>query len=539
MTSTGQKDLTINPRERALSVDVNRLQAFKDQAQAEALLYLQEGTTTLDTDGLGHLAYPLSVAATPPQATIIGGLQPVPSDGTFNIQVTGGLCAFYAPDVPANPDDSPYKFISDPGSLVLTFAANAGPGTRVDVLECQPVDAVLETDNRDIFDPSSGLFAPQSVNKVQAKRLTYRIRQGVLGNGYPGSVAGWLPLAVIAIPAAAANLDTCDIWDCRPLSQGRIFPPGKAVQFNHNLDRQALGIDTLSAAPARLIRGFSESDSAFGYKTGGHIRTGNYSSSAAYVDSFDVTNVNNQEPGFAPVVGALWYLYTIGKPFGLPRFAKYTQAPGRFPSNPEGILVISNKAPNAFSGLGVNIALPVSLGLGPLNQVGLCLLAGVGYNPGGGVVPGIASTRGKQHILEGDFFVPCGAPLTPVDALGNSFRTYTLAPGVTHPPHAKSVIIFFTVNFTSPGPTASIPVFNTVRLFDPTLAETKFEWVDPKTVSVTDGANNGFLMMTMEVPVFPGEPLAVRHLFGIDPLLATVTSTTALVKGWTFLVNPG
>lgn len=543
---TGQNDVKINPRERALSVDINRLQAMTDAAEMLIQQALEEALIVTDFNGLGAPSAPSGPVTVPNRFTVFTGLMVNPQTASFNLTIDEGMLGVYLPDAVPNPDDSPYKYVKDPGiqSLgTLVVAPNGGGGPRIDVVECSVIDYVAETDNRDIFDPTTGLFNPVTVDKVICKRLSYRVRQGVAANGYPGGANGWMPLCIISVPVGALSLDTCTLWDVRPLAQGRVQGPGKTVTARHNLSRAVTTVDA-SAGPgaARLIGGVAESDSGMPWKSGGFLRTGAYYSQLAYPTSFDLTDATNWEPGFAPVQDQLYYIYVLPNPFGLPRWAKYSSGvTPRYPLDPAGIYVISNKAPSNYGGAVAGIQIPTIYGLGNVTQSGIALLAGIGNDFGAGVELAGTVTRGHIHQLEGTGPLggPAGIPLTPITALSNVVRSYLLTPGITHPSHAKSVVIVFQVN-TEDGPAFTnnlIGIQNSFFVRDSALTYTKMTWYESpgffRSTGVAPG--NGTTQIYVEVPAFPGEDFAVTHgieLTGLNTV--NVISSFAWVVGWSF-----
>lgn len=535
--STGQTQLIFNSRERALSVDVNRLQSFLAESAMLIRESIDESVVYPDFIGQGVGSNPGSLPVSVPKSTVYRGLLPVPQAGTFDFLVSDGVVGMYLPDAVPNPDDSPYKYVADPGITaagILTVAANPGPSTRIDILECQPVETTIETDNRDIFDPSTGLFSPITVDKVREKRLAYRIRQGVSGNGFPGVVADWLPLCVISIPAAAPSLNTCTIWDVRPIVSGREDGVGKTFRLANAFDRSVLGIDTITAAPARILRGYSEVSNGSPWKSGGHLRYGTYTASSSYSSSFDVTDAANYEPGFAPVNKTLWYLYVCSQAFGLPRWAKYTTGAGGLPGNPEGIFIISNKSPDAFSGGVSNLQLPTQYGLGAAVQPGSCLLAGICYDPGSGLTLGMPVTSGKEHRVENSYSAGSYLDVPTANAVNNISRAYTLTPGITHPAHAKSVIVAFAVSMNAGAPGGVVPFENSFYSLDLTQTEIKYEWLNAPSVLKLSLLGTAGFTVYVKMPVFPNEGSVITHTFSIDVADATVISTAAYVRGWEF-----
>ena len=161
--ASGQKRMVINTREKIISTDINRLQAFIGTQDAEELRWM-----LLAPADEGGAATVSGSATTPPNAMVLNGLWARPEVGTVNLFITPGVIAMVDPDAPPSADDSPCKIIVDDGVLLggaLVLTPGAG-STRIDIVECSRTTQVLETDNRDIYNPSTGLFTPASVTKA-------------------------------------------------------------------------------------------------------------------------------------------------------------------------------------------------------------------------------------------------------------------------------------------------------------------------------------------------------------------------------------
>jgi hypothetical protein len=435
----GMKEMVINTQERAISPDINRLQKFKGSDVAELLRYLMNVTGNDDLDAAGVIVEPNTIA-TPLLAEIINGLLVRPVAGTLNLLVDPGVVLAMAPD--AAPDDSNYKYIHDPGVTVagnLVMTAGAG-ATRIDVVECQVTNIVTETDNRDIFDPTTGLFTATSVTKARQDTVTnngagapnIRVRAGAPGGGYPAAVAGWLPLAVVSVPAAAASVDVMTFWDVRPLVNDRVLAPSALTRQLSDPGMRVLGyVDEFTDVTKATFKGSVEW-SVGNRRLGGRLHRGSPGTDAEGVDLRDAAN---QSSGFAvPAQGNFVYVY-LCQPFGLPRWARYTDGPAnRVPRSPRGIPIVTTVAPLAITGApSAVIPLPVSTGLGGSVQTteGVCvasLITNIGPVISGGVA-------------EGDWFFP-NAPPPGLLALGGatvSVAKYTLVPGTHFPAHARVV----------------------------------------------------------------------------------------------------
>ena len=389
--ANGGKRVVINTRERVNSGDHNRLQDMASQARGAfaARLYddryvsARPGFTVSDTTG----------GDTPMRADVYGGLF-VQVDDPTDLFVTAGVVGAVDPDASPGLDDDPYKIIDDPGvSLggVLTFLANGAGSPRIDLVVADIVDQVLETDTRDVFDPSTGLFTPQLLNKVRAKRLSYSIIRGTAGAGMP-AFTNTIVLAVASVPPGAGGWDDVTFWDVRPLVEERVPMP-------RNLDATAAVYNTIPTYEHRWEMLASETivgeiwTSYGGYIAGGLLKK---STPTAVMGTGDVdlnmgsgenstTNLGYQGPAEVPAGtdGGAAPLFALF-PSGLPRWARYSENPVashganvRKPYGPRGILVagrngLTDKAKINSYGYCTGVALPTSTGLTGTSD-GVCL----------------------------------------------------------------------------------------------------------------------------------------------------------------------
>lgn len=549
--SGGNKGLVFNTRERAVSDDVNRLQSFGayDRAETWRRLVNQrvvDGTTlgggVLE---LGSFVNTLTnndqaPIDTPLRADVFDGLTVMPQLGSLNLLVLPGACGLDDPDGqtgssdpnPPNPDDSRYKMVVDPGVLIvgaLTIGAGAG-GTRIDVIECQRTTVVVETDSRDVFDPSTGVFIPVTVNKVVEGRLVYRVRSGTPGGGFPGAVQGWLPLCVASVPSSATVVDAMTFWDVRPLVKDRVNGglDSSRLKSDPTAPIDVFGNDFTVSGHTNLY-GFAET-TLNSYRAGGIIL------SPANVP-FDVTIAANQETGFAPVASQPWYLYAVF-PAGLPRWVRYQTLGGILqPNGPLGILTVSTIDPVAtyFYKKANAITVSASTGLLVPGQ-GALLLAGLinaTPKPGGFAVQ-------PHNLIMCSIASIGGNALAPAVSNAASDR-YDLTAGIHYPKGARSVVVRVIREWT--GLTAG-DAFNAG--FTPTV-------VPPgsSTPNITNAAGSTFASMivppggavqingTVEVPVLfspsntigGADDCSVYMLWGsaTTPALKSLT-----VVGWRF-----
>lgn len=380
MTMSGNKQMVINTRERAVSSDINRLQSFGGwQAAEEARRLLMSPMSDETADG-GVETLETAIT-TPLTALFVGGglVKPVPA--STSLLIDPSVCWVVYPDTIPNIDDSPAKLVIDPGVTVAgTLVLTPGHATlfRVDVVECQPILQVIETSNRDIFNPATGLFGAAVVNKVQVLRWSYRIRTGTAGAGMPANQLGWLPLMVAVVPALAATWDAVPIlYDVRPLAADHVRQPFKVTRLQpKNLRMEIITgyqyeAAAIGAGTQKFINGVAEW--AYNGKiAGGALPNG----------GLDLSTNDFASAGFLAGLGAnvQWSFYAAF-PFSLPRWAKYTAVSGvtqRVPMSFRGIPCASLTNPVNFTRIPtVAITLPTNTQLGGAGTTdAICLWTG-------------------------------------------------------------------------------------------------------------------------------------------------------------------
>lgn len=520
MSGSGNKRLLLNPRERVTSGDHNRLQAFLGRDIAEVLRWLTDAAAPFDEVSGGYVSSP-TLTLTPLRGVVIAGLMAQPEDGTNLMWVSEGVLCAMNPDAAPDADDSAYKWIVDPGtSVALTMTVGAG-STRVDVLECSRTNTLLETASRDVFNASTGLFSAQTVEKARADRLTYRIRTGTPGGGYPGNAAGWMPLAVLVVPAAATTWDTCTIWDVRPLLADLIHPPMK-LDRTLPLPRRFLGNGV--KAPL-LLRGVCES--TYRERVAGGLLPN---------AGIDVTTISTayHETGYAHADGGfhLWALF----PHSLPRWCRYnTLAEGspRAPYGFRGIPVISRKGPANVTGSSPSsaITLPAGTGLTGTTTVGAHVWAGNGLAAG----PASYVADGKAIL-----FPAADVPILSPSSSDNNTATYALVDNTHYPANARALYLRMSVVLTSTG-AGIMSVAASVETRDPGNTVSLYATRAPNQfVNFTAGAQAYTLAGTFRVPLvhqYPynhgAAPFTRRFLFQYAAAaFATAGSHSCQVVGW-------
>lgn len=549
--ASGMKRLVVNAQERAVSPDINRLQDFKAKDAAETLRYLLDVTGNDDLDAGGVIVEPNTIE-TPLRAEIINGLMVSPQIASLSLFITPGLLYAMAPD--AAPDDSNYKFarsagISTLGTLLMT--ANASGLIRIDVIECQLTDTIVETDNRDIFNTITGLFSSTSVTKARENHLTFRVRLGTPGAGFPGSVAGWLPLAVASVANGTVNNNTITFWDVRPLLNDRAYAPSALAVAKPKIVKSQIAAITLATAGG-WIEAVGTPIAGVSRRLGGRLRSGGV---VADAETINWSSADNQDSGFALVANRPYYLYLL-TPFGLPRWARYTAAGARVPRSPRGIPVFSNRAPTADGAPnpGNPVFLPTSTGMGTQNtDSGVCVAAGyVGSGPSiGGVYGDNENGFCLYSSAANDLTTAPGFPSDPlvipsvsvVTGLSKVDCTYTLTSATNYPPNARSLLLEFSVDLTFDG-TANVDYIQShaINTFAPNGGPQISSWVVEGHQSRKSGASITRVRCMLWVPIATVYPSAavvntqvIQHIFFITGgIIASVNFSFLRIWGWKF-----
>ncbi len=438
------KQLVFNDLERVVHTDHQRSATFARYEAAEAMRFLADAYTD-EEDQLGAGYVLPSAVGTPLRAEILNGLMVRPQLGTFDLLVDEG--ALFALTADAVSEESPYKFVRDPGVTALatlTLAANGAGTTRVDVIECSVDATTLDTlELRDVFNTGTGTFTPTNVTKTRTARLTYRVRQGTAGAGYPAAAAGWVPLAVASLPAGAANNDAVTFWDVRPLVNDRARGPAQLTRRLANYDQVQMTIDDISTPG--VIRAFGSVDvHQRGRRMGGVLRRGSPGTDDLWVDMLDAAN---QEDGFVMPADGFVYLY-LCSPLRMGRWARYTDAPAaRLPRAPRGLLLVSTLPPSNSGEPSNKLYLPAGYGLGTAQPVqtseATCIAAA--YSRGGTLRGGLLD--GRVLWLHRASAGLNGLQLA-AGAANTTNATFTLTEGTHYPANAKAIYVALRATFT-------------------------------------------------------------------------------------------
>jgi hypothetical protein len=474
--SSGITRVIYNSLERLISEDANRAQSMLAAGQQEAWR-ARYGTPSVNFRTYPGLQTQATTIGVPSYGEVYSGLMVRPdADAVASLYVTvdEGVAMITDPlgGGEASSFDSSYIFCRDPGcpAGVLNFVANATPSTvRWDVIECQPIDTLVISTSVDQYNPATGLFAPVTLDKVRTVRLTYRLRQGVAGTGFPGSAAGWLPLAVVAVRDGVTSFAQCDFYDVRPLVADRVQP--QAVSSAGNEGYSPFGDGHYTCRDDKLF-GFAESEFG-GYLAGGALRptacflTANFGSTdestGASAPDFCVTHNANQGSGYSVTGDTISYIAALfpkdpvtGIP--LPRWARYSQFADpvqgrRVPNGTRGILVVTNSKPGE-NGLFGSIGFPAASQLG---VDGCGVLIAICTARSASPVSGNFARRRFTHAIPMTLAAGTNSWSIAGDT-GLNYGRWTLLPGVHFPPNARAIYVSMFLAVTYTIQTSSIEV---------------------------------------------------------------------------------
>lgn len=447
--SSGNKSILIVVNERAEPVDILALQQYEAQRSGEVARWLVAAKLqgSFSSNPGMHSAYESIADAAVPTDEVahqcLSGLMVRP--GTTFCAVDPGGAAFYQPArAGLTADDTPWIFGFSPGlndPTQLTFLANAGPGIRWDIIECQVgPDAVQSQASRQMFDPVLQVFSAQNVDKVQASAFTFRIRRGVQGGGIPAIAADWMPLAAVHVRTDSSSYADTDLYDIRPLTTDRcewsarhaFAAPASGFTDRHVLEEAEFSPQVQGGINGLMLRGYFRSHFG-GYWSGGEIRTnlpavsaanfGGTGVSGANFDSFNFERPEWRSGAFALAADTL---VTLGAffPRGYPRWVRYSQvtlasntntrlrAAGRYPQGCRGILAVLNGSSGgglvAKNGFIAGATMPAGLGETTGAHGHVVCYAAVG-SAGNDVYPPAGSAIDQKYVWPTDSVSYVGA----------------------------------------------------------------------------------------------------------------------------------
>lgn len=511
MTASASKLTVFSPLEKATSSDLNRLQqhagfGLGELARYELLtIFAEESGAEINSTATG----------TPLRGLIMSGFQAQPQIASTALFVTGGAGWFIYPDGSPSSDDSVAKMVTDPGDSTSALQLTAGAGsTRVDVVECQPILSTIETSIRDFYDEASGVFIAKATTKVVQLRMQYRIRLGVAGAGYPGSVTGWMPLMIATVPNFATNWDDVECWDVRPLISDRIGGVSNIRKEMERFGERSLNIGVIAAATTVVrVDGIVETTfdggaSVGGWKAGGVIDLDSYLGGIVISNAGTAGECSEGTFPADVVAGTdlMGYLYAAF-PHGLPRWCKYTQATvgQRIPGGFRGIPIATKTYPNLKGAPNVALTPPAILtGLTASTTSAVYLAAFRTYNA-------IANKIVQNNYTKDRGWCDASAQLLAATAVTGGEAEFTLdETSGQFPPTAREILISFRIMIDlsgagTTGVTLSCKVGGEQTTLFAASSDSTVQVIGHNVLKV-GGATVDFVYMQAWVPMPPAYP---------------------------------
>lgn len=199
-------NIKINPLERALSEDINNLQAMQARRRAEmwGLLSSQRGIASSG----------LSIDTFAKPSTM--GLDARPSADPTEILIGAGVLQQFSPTWPSAP--GPLESAVRLGILREIKAVSlSGVPNAFDLVEARVVDVVTVSEMRDRFDVPTQTFIPTNFEKQIERQIEFQV---VTDSGTVPIFSGdpWVPLYIFMLDGAGeiTSMPTPLQWDCRP-----------------------------------------------------------------------------------------------------------------------------------------------------------------------------------------------------------------------------------------------------------------------------------------------------------------------------------
>lgn len=234
MAGNGFDRQVLNSRERPLSSDINAAQSQLDRTVREVVKSLftsRVGVGSSDLSGLptsGFIGDAFKV-----RESAVPGLSVVLSKGLgFQYLVDPATSVGGVGGVDDLSEFKPLNLLVD--TTIAGIAAGDGANPRIDIIEVRMNRALGNPLSRDVLNPGTGVFVPTSVNKTlsftqdgsvsvvsdpAASTAAVSYKQGIPGAVpvEPTVTAGYVKIATLLIPTAAASITKANIIDQRTL----------------------------------------------------------------------------------------------------------------------------------------------------------------------------------------------------------------------------------------------------------------------------------------------------------------------------------
>ena len=318
------------------------------------------------------------------QNFVLGGLCLSPN-GANSVGVSAGaMFQFSTTLAPAlGTYDSPYRLGINhvPGAVTMGVPVSES----WTLIEAQMSDTVTVTSNIDILDPTTGVFAPQLLPKVDQRLLTFQYTTQA-GSIPAFSGGNWVPIGAVHQPAGGGVVTAADIIDLRALWSGRLAHNNEqaAPGFFEQGCRRGSNGKFVYSSPACLLD--AEVFTAYGERLW-------------FSGTPDLTSATIRESGFSTAANTWYYLYLA--PFrpssGQPRSPVNGQGSA---NTGRGLLVLSAVAPNYLGYNTGNITPGAPFNTSAILSAGDAICVGALYrNAGNTDYLGVYSSDGREFQL--------------------------------------------------------------------------------------------------------------------------------------------
>ncbi len=579
-SGSGNKRIEITDLERAEETDILQAESFLARDSHEMVRHhVSQDLRGAWANNPGLVAPFVAVPA--PTDFIVAqdcfsGLMVRPDSATSLAIDPGEMGAFFPTYPNTTGDDSQYVAISSVGlptpNAIITFLANAGPGVRWDIIECQPTEVLVSSAVRGVFTPPAGPFTPTNLPKVRGGELTFRIRRGVAGSGIPSIDPDWMPLAAVHVRTDSTSFLNCDVYDIRPLVAERcpfgirhpISPPGTNLCYRSELYECELSAFSIGGVNGMVSAGYFRGHFG-GYWSGGVIQKNLPASNAANFGDTSVTGGSyaffnwedplNRDAAFVAAANATWHLKCVF-PRGYPRWVRYSQnalvagasnrlrVSGRLPQGPRGILVAS-KFQGLRNGIYTPGTMPAAFGDAAAIEWGHAVSAGIFDGiVASALYPAIGGSFDKKYsfVTEGNLAIL--SPVTLVGSLpsASTWRLDGTLDTTIIPVWCRAVLVEFSFTWVTGAGGGEIDFTNTKAALAASAANGVQIPFSSSRMIVPAGEVNWFATHSLWVPLWPatggydqggGPSTALRFEgFNIAPGLLVSVACVARIKGY-------
>jgi hypothetical protein len=374
--------IVMNTRERGVSNDINRLQDLLGLD----LMEMYRGLAGFHMNPNGTVSQDRNA--------VIRGLAAVPGGAGLSVDVQEGYATIIRSAGPPTADDSAYRLLHNRAAQNLVLAAADPVNPRFDLIEATFSDDLVESQNRDIYNPVTGLFAPAAVDKVRKAGCVLTVTTGAAGANpvipaFSAAATDRIPIAAVRVPALAAAIVANDILDLRPL-----FVPAPMTKAHGIID----GFDLAATSTTAGFPGWT-------VRPGQAMVDGQL---LRQVGSLILSTTGTIDPAAFPLTAATWYYaYLFACRDSAGHRARFTNIATPLQ---EGFIVLSSVPPTIEGYPSAPVGFPTAAGGG---GVGDTLFSGDSSSRGlylGALRTDVVATNIRPFFRTNDWYRHADAP---------------------------------------------------------------------------------------------------------------------------------